>query len=174
MRTFLFAAFLCLALNVNGLAEQPADARSPAQEDLKAQIARTRQDLQQTLDSLSNQLRQNMRGFQKGRERLPADFEARINAMAEDLKNTIRTDELTRAITTIYRKHFSKEDLRAITDLHSNAAREKILRDMPAIAEETKQSVAPILRRQMVEMNQELRKDMSELRKQLQTKPDQK
>jgi hypothetical protein len=168
MRPFVLAATLCLALAVNGLA-QGTSADSPAtKEDVEKylQAVHSHDMMQQMLDAMSKPMQQMVHDqFMKDKDRLPPDFETRMNKMISDQFKDMPFDEMTQAMVPAYQKHFTRGDMDALVAFYSSATGQKLLREMPAITAEAMQSMMPIMRQHMEAVNQRVQQDLADMLK---------
>ena len=102
MKNFLICTTICCALIDAGRAQQnPADA-PPTQADVEKymQVMHSREMIDQMLDSMSKPMHQMVHEtYVKDQDKLPADFETRINRMMDDmLRNSCALIAKTTAI----------------------------------------------------------------------------
>lgn len=84
---------------------------------------------------------------QKDRDKLPADCEARLNKVLDDIVNQMPMDEMLQAMVPIYAKYFTKADIEAMIAFYSAPTGQKVLREMPAILADSMQAAMPIMRK---------------------------
>ena len=172
MKPFLLAATLCLAFSLNGLA-QATSADSPAtKEDVEKylQAVHSSDMMQKMLDAMSKPMQQMVHDqFLKNKDRLPPDFEARMNTIINDQFKDMPFDQMIEAMVPAYQKHFTKGDMDALVVFYSSPTGQKLLREMPAITAESMQSMMPIMRQHMDAVNQRIQQDLAEMLKKSQT-----
>ena len=103
--------------------------------------------------------------FAKQQDRLPADFEARMDKMLDDMMKNMPFDEMIQSMVPTYQKHFTKGDMDALITFYSSPTGQKILREMPAVTSEAMATMMPIMRKQMEAMNQRIERETAEMLK---------
>jgi uncharacterized protein len=104
--------------------------------------------------------------FAKDKDKLPADFETRLNQMLDDMWKDMPFDEMMQAMIPSYQKHFTKGDIDGLVAFYSSPTGQKILREMPAIMSEAMQAMMPIMRKQIKGMQERIQQQMAEMLKQ--------
>jgi hypothetical protein len=166
MKRILIALILCLALGGSFVAQQRgADSPATAEDVQKyLDVMHSRDMMQQMVDAMSKPMHQMVHDqFEKDRDKLPPDFEVRMNRMMEDMFKGMPFDEMLQAMVPVYQKHFTKGELEALVAFYSSPTGQKVLREMPAILAESMQSMMPIMSKQMDAMNQRLQKEIAEM-----------
>ena len=174
MRTFLLAALLCFAVSVNGVAQTPAGTTPASKEDVEKyqQVSHARENMQNMVDAMMRPIHQTIHDqYQKNQAKLPADFEARMNQLMEDYMKAMPFDEMLDAMVPVYQKHFSKEDIGALTAFYSTKIGQDILHEMPAVAAESVQSMTPLIRQQMEGAQKRLQQSVEEMMKEPPSQP---
>ncbi len=64
----------------------------------------------------------------KNKDKLPLDFEARMNKQMDDRMKNMPFDEMLDAMVPSYQKHFTKGDMEALVTFYSSATGQKVLR----------------------------------------------
>jgi len=171
MKRFLILVTLSLTFSL-GARAQAADPDSPA----------TREDVQKYLDAMhSDQMMRQMMDAMAGpmhkmvheqylrdQDKLPSDFEERMNKLMDNLLKGMPFDEMMQAMMPTYEKHFTKGELQALTQFYSTPIGQKILREMPAIMSEAMEAMTPIMMRSMDQMKQDLEQQVAEMLKESQ------
>src|SRR5205807_10082035 len=85
--------------------------------------------------------------FVKDKDKLPADFEPRMNAMMDDMMKEMPLDEMMDTTVPTYQKHFTKGDIEALVAFYSTPTGQKVLRELPSIMAEAMESMTPIIRK---------------------------
>jgi uncharacterized protein len=161
MKRFVIAATLCLAFSGSVLAQQTADS-PPSKEDVDRyfQVIHSQETLKQTLNAVSKSMHQMVHDlYMKDQDKLPPDFETRMNKMMDDMWNGMPLDEMLQAMKPAYQKHFTKGDLDALLAFYSSPTGQKVLRELPAITGEAMESMMPIMQRYMETMRQRLQQE---------------
>jgi hypothetical protein len=104
--------------------------------------------------------------YLKNKEKLPPDFEARMNQREDDLLKGIPFDEMMQAMVPTYQKHFTKSELNALTVFYGSPTGQKILREMPSVMSEGMESMMPIMRRNIERITQRVHQETAEMLKQ--------
>lgn len=154
MRSLLLAA-ACLVLAASCLA-QTADTDQATNDDVQKYFAITRSHdmMQKTLAAMTKPLHQLAHEqCQKDKDRLPADCEARVDKLLEDMFNQMPMDEMLQAMVPAYAKHFTKGDIDALIAFYSGPTGQKVLREMPAIVADSMQAAMPIMRKAIEKMH---------------------
>jgi hypothetical protein len=177
MKRFLLAATLCLALSCNGLAQQAAADPPATKEDVERYLQATHSHdmMKKMIEAMSKPMHQMVHDqFIKDKDKLPADFEARMNKRMDDMMKDMPFDEIMQAMVPVYQKHFTKGDIDALVAFYSSPTGQKMLREMPAIAAEAMQTAMPMMNKYMQSVQQRIQQEVAELRKESPKKPDQK
>jgi hypothetical protein len=177
MKRFLLAATLCLVFCCNGLAQQTAADAPATKQDVERylQAIHYQDTMKQMREAMAKPLHQMIHDqFLKDKDKLPADFEVRMNKHMDEMMRDMPFDEMMQAMIPIYQKHFTKGDIDALVVFYSSPTGQKIWRELPAVMGEGMQVMMPILSRQMETMRQRVQQEVAELRKESPKKPDQK
>jgi uncharacterized protein len=94
--------------------------------------------------------------YVKHQDELPAGYEAKMNAMMDDMFNKMPMDEMMQAMVPAYQKHFTKGDIDNLVAFYSTPTGEKVLRELPAIMSESMQDMMPIMSKYMDTVRQTL------------------
>jgi uncharacterized protein len=167
---FLCAVILCLVFTFNGLAQDDAPA---TKEDVEKylQVMHSHDMMQNMLDAMSKPMQQMIHDrYLKDKDKLPPDFESRMNKMTSDMLKGVPFDQMMDAMVPTYQKHFTRGDINALLVFYSSPVGQKLLRELPAITAESMQSMLPILRQHMDEVNQRIQQDVADMIKETQTK----
>jgi hypothetical protein len=112
--------------------------------------------------------------YLKDKDKLPPDFEQRMSKMTDDLLKSFPWDEMLDAMVPVYQKHLTKGDVTALVAFYSTATGQKILRDMPAMMQESMETVMPLMRKQMDAIGERVQQEVAQLLKDSKTPPKQK
>jgi hypothetical protein len=96
---------------------------------------------------------------------LPADSEARLNKMMDDMVKDLPIDELLQAMVPVYQKHFTKEDVDALTTFYSTPSGQRILKEMPVVTAESMQASMGIIQKMMAKVQERMQSEIAELQK---------
>jgi hypothetical protein len=103
--------------------------------------------------------------YLKDKDKLPADFEAKMNKETDDLVKNMPFEEMFQAMVPTYQKHFTKGDMQVFVNFYTSPAGQKLLRELPAITGEAMTAMMPIMRQHMDKVNQRLQQDSDEMLK---------
>ena len=172
MKRLLIAASLCLAFCLTGFAQQNDD--TPAtKEDIQRymEVMHSHELMQQMADSMSKQMREMFhQQFLKDKDKLPPDFEDRMNKLMVDMFRDMPWDEMMQAMIPAYQKHLTRGDVDRLIAFYSSPTGQKLLREMPAMMADAMQSMMPILQNYMDKVQQRARVETVQLMKQPQKK----
>jgi hypothetical protein len=169
MKRALIAISLFLAFGCYGLAQQ-TDADAPAtKEDVQKylDVMHSHDLMTQMVDAMSKPMHKMVHeDYLKNKNKLPPDFEARMNRMMDDMLKDMPFDEMMQAMVPTYQKHFTKGELNALAAFYGSPTGQKILREMPSIMAEGMESMMPIMRRNMERITQRMHQETAEMLKQ--------
>lgn len=169
MKRVLIAVSLFLAFSWNGLAQQ-TDAEAPAtKEDVQRylDVAHSHDLMIQMVEAMSKPLHKMVHeDYLKNKDKLPPDFEARMNQLEDDLLKGIPFDEMMQAMVPTYQRHFTKSELNALTVFYGSPTGQKILREMPSVMAEGMESMMPIMRRNIERITERVHQETAEMLKQ--------
>jgi len=176
MKRLLAFFLLCLAVSVGGRARQTtasqttapqASADAPAsKEDVEAFLAVMHyKDVAANMTAaMAKPLQQMMHEqYLKNKEKLPPDFEARMNKQMDDMMKNMPFDEMMEAMVPSYQKHFTKGDMDALMAFYSSPTGQKILKEMPAITAEAMQNMMPIVQKYTNNVQQQLQQQVAQM-----------
>jgi hypothetical protein len=97
----------------------------------------------------------------KDKDKLPADFEVRMNKMMDEMFKSFPWDEMLDAMVPVYQKHFTKGDVDALVAFYSTATGQKLIKEMPAITAEAMQEMMPLMRKSMDQMTRRMQEEIA-------------
>src|SRR5713101_8605610 len=171
MKNILITATLCLALCAAGLAQQnttnvtnPADAPATAEDIQKyLDVMHSHDMMKQMTEAMLQPMHKMLHEeYLKDKDKLPPDFEARMNKMMDETMQDMPWDDIMQAMVPVYQKHFTKGDVDALTAFYGTPTGQKILRELPAITAEEMQSMMPLLRKQIEAMNERVQQEVAQ------------
>jgi hypothetical protein len=177
MKRFFVIAALCLVFVQTGSAQQSAADAPATKEDVEKylKVMHSREMIAQMLEAMSKPMHQMIHEqYMKDKDRLPADFEARMNKMMDDTMKAFPWDEMLESMVPVYQKHLTKGDIDAIVAFYSAPTGQKLLREMPAMMAEAMESMTPILRKQMDAMTERMQEEVAQMLKESGAKPGEK
>ena len=168
MKHFLVSALLCLSFACSGLAQDTAANAPATKEDVEKyfQLVHSQDMLQKMLDAMAKPMHQMTHDrYLKDKDKLPADFEAKMNKLTDDMLKDMPFDEMMQAMVPAYQKHFTKGDMGALVAFYSSPTGQKLLQEMPAIMGEAMTAMMPIMRQHMDAMSRRLQQETDEMLK---------
>ncbi len=174
MKRFLLAVAICLAIGSNAFAQSGDPSAQASKEDIQKYLdtMHSHDSMQNMLAAMAKPMHQMIHDqFVKDQDKLPPDFEARMNKMLDDQLKDLPIDELMQAMVPTYQKHFTKGDIDALVAFYSTPTGQKLLKEMPAIMAESMQVIMPIMRKHMDAMNQRMQQEVAQMLKNSQKKP---
>lgn len=152
MRKLTLALILGLVCTTTGWAQQSAADAPATKEDIQRYLdaMHSREMMANMVTSLSKPMHDMIHDqFEKDKDRLPADFEAQMDKMLDDSLKTFPWDEMLDAMIPVYQKHFTKGDVNALVAFYDSPTGKKMIRDLPAIMQESMRAMMPIMQKQM-------------------------
>jgi uncharacterized protein len=176
VKRFALATIVLLCAASIGFAQQdPAD--SPAtKEDVQKylEIMHSREMMTKMVDAMAKPMHQMMHDqYEKDKDKLPADFEARMNKVMDDYLKSFPWDEILQSLVPVYQKRFTNGDVDHLVAFYSTPTGQKLIREMPAITAEAMQVMMPILRDRIDVMTRDVQQQVAEMIKQSEAKPGQ-
>jgi hypothetical protein len=164
--SFLFA--------MSGSAQQsPSDAPATKEDVQKyLEVMHSREMIAQTLEAMSKPMHQMMHErYLKDKDKLPADFEARMNKVLDDTMKEFPWDEFLQSMVPVYQKHFTKGDIDTVVAFYSTPTGQKLLREMPAMMAEMMQTMMPLLHKHVDAMTERIQEQVAQMIKESGVKP---
>lgn len=176
MKSFLVATILCINLCGYSLAQQVATQAPATKEDVEKylELVHSHDMIKKMTEAMSKPMHQMVHDeYVKDKDKLPADFEARMNKMMDDMLGGMDWDQMIQAMVPVYQKHFAKADLDALIVFYSSPTGQKVLQEMPEIMADTMAAVMPILRKHIEDVQEGVQQQIAEMLKESQKRPDQ-
>jgi hypothetical protein len=147
MKKVLNALALCLVLCAPGLAQNAADQpATKADVDRYLDAVHSHEMMDQMVVAMSKPIQKMLHEqYEKNKDKLPADFEARTSKEMEDMLKDIPWEDMLQAMVPAYQKHFTKGDMDALTAFYSSPAGQKVLREMPGLMADSMEIMMPII-----------------------------
>jgi hypothetical protein len=176
MKRFVLATIVLLCSSAVSFAQQdPAD--SPAtKEDVQRylEVMHSREMMSKIIEAMTKPMHQMMHEqYEKDKDKLPADFETRMNKLMDDTMKSFPWDEMLDSMVPVYQKHFTKGDIDHLVAFYSTPTGQKVMRELPAITAESMQSIMPIMKQKIEAMTREMQQQVAEMIKQSEAKPGQ-
>lgn len=166
MKRILLAGALCLSMGMISFAQQNAADAPATKEDIQKylEVTRSREMMKQMVDAMIKPMHQmTHEQYLKDRDKLPPDFEERVNKMIDDSLKTFPWDEILQAMVPVYQKHFTRGDVNAMVAFYGTPTGQKILREMPTIMGEAMQSMMPLMQKQMEAMQERVQQQIAQM-----------
>ena len=166
MRRALLAGMLCALLAPVCIAQQ-TDADKPAtKEDVERylEVMHSREMMTKMIDAMAAPMHQMLHGqYLKDKEKLPPDFEARMNKLIDDYAKDLPFDEMLHAMIPAYQKHLTKGDIDALVTFYSSPTGQKLIREMPAMTSEAMQAVMPLLQQRVAALTERMQHEVQQM-----------
>lgn len=173
MKRTIMTVLLCLGMCGYAAAQQnPADAPA-TKEDLQRylQIMHSREMMTKMADAMTKPMHQMIHEqYLKDKDKLPADFESRMNKRLDENFKNIPWDEILDAMVPVYQKHLNKGDVDALVAFYSTPTGQKLIKEMPQIFAESMQDMMPIMRKHVDALNQRVQEEMAAMVKEADNK----
>lgn len=176
MKRIFVAVVFCLSLACNGFAQDSSAGAPATKEDVQRYLDAIHSSdmVRKMIDAMAAPLHQSMHEqFLKDKDKLPPDFEARMDNLIDDLLKGMPFDEMLQAEIPVYQKHLTKGDIDALVAFYNSPTGQKMTREMPAIMAESMQAILPVMRQQLDQVNQRVQQEVADMLKQMQKKPNQ-
>jgi hypothetical protein len=173
MKRFLFVAVLCFIIGCRGMAQSAADAPA-SKEDVERylQAMHSHEMMKQMVVAMAQPMHQMVHDqFIKDKDRLPPDFEARMNKMMDEMMKEMPMDDMLDAMVPTYQKHFTKGDIDALIAFYSGPTGQKVLRELPSVMAEAMQAMSPIMRKSVDHMTERMQQEVAQMLKDSPKKP---
>jgi len=147
MKRLLIAVSLSLAFCLTAFAQ--GDDTPASKEDVQRYLeaVHSHDMMQKMVDAMAKPMHQMVHEqFLKDKDKLPADFEERMNKLMDDMFRDMPWDDMMQAMVPSYQKHLSKGNINDLVAFYSSPTGQKLQREMPAMMAEAMQSMMPILR----------------------------
>jgi len=149
-------------------AQQSAQEAPASKEDVQRYLdaIHSHDMMKEMIDAMSKPLHQLIHEqYVKDKDKLPADFETRMNQIMDDMWKDMPFDEMMQAMVPSYQKHFTKGDMDGLVAFYSSPTGQKVLREMPTIMSEAMQSMMPIMQKQIEAMQERVQQQTAKMMK---------
>ena len=166
MKRVLLATILCLSTSVVCAAQQTAADTPATKEDIQKyfEVMHSREMTTKIIDAMLKPMHQMIHEeYLKDKDKLPPDFESRMNKQMDDFMTSFPFDELFKASVPVYQKHFSKGDIDTFIAFYSTPSGQKLLQEMPAIAAESMQVMMPIMQKHVDSMKDRMQQQVAQM-----------
>ena len=168
MKRCLIAGALCLSLLRVCAAQQSAADTPATKEDIERylQVMHSKEMMSKMIDAMAKPMHQMIHEqYLKDKDRLPADFEARVNKVMDEYMKSLPFDQMLDAMVPVYQKHFTKGDVDTLVAFYSTPTGQKLVRELPEITAEAMQNAMPLLRKSMDTMTQRMQDEVMAMEK---------
>jgi uncharacterized protein len=175
IKKLLCAAVLCMCLSGSGVAQQNAADAPASKEDVERylQVMHSREMVNKIVDAMSKPMHDMIhQQYLKNQDKLPPDFEARMNKRADEMLKSFPWNDLIDSMVPVYQKHFTKGDIDALVTFYGTTTGQKVLRELPAITAESMQQMMPMLQKSIENTQKYLQEDIAAMVKASQLKSD--
>jgi uncharacterized protein len=174
MKRFMIVMAACLAFAGAGTAQQAAADAPATKEDIQKylEVMHSRDMMAKMVEAMSKPMHQMMHEeYLKDKDKLPPDFEARMNKIMDDYMKDSPFDEMLQAMVPAYQKHLTKGDVDNLVTFYASPTGQKLIRELPAISAEAMQAVLPLIRQRMDAVSQRVQEQMAQMVKESKNKP---
>ena len=173
MKRLWLTSSLFLIFPMVGAAHQSASDSPATKEDVEKylEVTHARTMMKQIMDVMTKQAHQMVHDqISKDFDKLPPDFETRMNKMTDDTLKTFPVDEMLDAMIPVYQKHWTKGDVDAMVAFYSTPTGQKILRELPTTMAEAMQAMQSIMQKRMNGMMERVQQQVAQMVKESKTK----
>jgi len=164
----LLIALACFALTLPVLAQ---NADEPASRDDVILFLRTMQShdmMRRTVEAMLKPMHQMYHEqFVKEKDKLPADFESRMNKMMDQMIREMPFDEMMQAMIPAYQRHFTHGDIEALNAFYSSPVGQKFLQESPAVTGEAMQAMVPIMTKYTDQWQARMKQEIEEMQNEI-------
>ena len=174
MKRFLIALLLCLSLSGFSAAQQSGADTPATKEDIQRYMLamHSREMMAKMVDTMAKPMHDMVhQQYLKDKDKLPADFETRMNKSMDDMFKSFPWDEILDSMVPIYQKHFTKGDVDALVAFYSTPTGQKMINEMPAITAEAIRAMMPLIQKSIDGMNKHLQDEIAGMVKDSEAKP---
>ena len=167
MKRFLLAALLSVAL-ASTLHAQSQDApASRADIERYLQIMKSHDMMNRTMKAMIQPMHDMIhQQFEKNQDKLPPDFESRMDNMMDQMLLEFPYDKMMDAMIPVYQKHFTKGDVDSLVAFYSTPTGQKLVRELPEITAESMTAAMPLMQKHMEKVTREFQDQLAaELKK---------
>ena len=167
MKRTALAAILCMVFTAAAYPQQtPTDAPASKEDVVRfMDVMHSRDMMLNMMNLMAKQTSQMVHQQVSKQTDLPPDAEERINKMTQDMFKNFPVDDLIQAMIPVYQKHFTKGDIDAFVAFYSTPAGQKLLKEMPAITQESMQASMGVAQKMVANMQQQIQDDINQIRK---------
>lgn len=168
MKRSALALVICLVFACASYAQQDPKDQPASKEDIQRymDVMHSREMTMGILQAMKPGMHKMVSEQMKNQPNLPPDFQARMDAMMDDMIDSLPIDELLQAMAPVYQKHFTKGDVDALVAFYSSPTGQKLLKELPAITGEAMQASTGIIQKMVANMQQRVQEQIAQVQKQ--------
>jgi hypothetical protein len=173
MKRIAVLIILILGLAGDCRAQQTSADAPASKEDIQKylEVMHSKDMMAQMAGAMSKPMHQMIHEqYLKNQDKLPPDFEKRLNKVMDDFMATVPWDQMLDNMVPVYQKHLTKGDVDALTAFYSTPTGQKILKELPQITAEAMQNIMPLMQKSMESMNQRLQQETDAMLKESENK----
>jgi len=170
MKRCLLTVSVCFFLTFSALAQFAAD-QPASREDIQKylEVMHIHDMMHQVVDAMAKPMQKMLHEqYLKDKDKLPVDFEARMNRDMNDYLSSMPWDRIIDATIPVYQKHLTKGDVNSLVAFYSSPTGQKMLHEMPAMMSDSMEAVMPIMRERMNVLQQKMQDEVAEMMKESQ------
>lgn len=163
MKRFLMMV-VCLTLSAR-VFSQSADQPAPREDVVRLlQTMKSHDMMEKTMQAVLTPMKQmTHEQWTKDKDRLPADFESRMDKMMADMMKNMPIEEMTEAMIPVYQKHFTHSDIEALIAFYSSPVGQKFLEETPKVTGEAMQTMMPIINNYSQKWQERIQKEVEDM-----------
>jgi uncharacterized protein len=165
MKRLLIVIGLCFAFCLTTFAQQGNDAPA-TKEDVQRylDVMHSNEMMRQMLDAMAKPMHQMVHEqYAKDKDKLPPDFEERMNKVMDSMFHDMPFDEMMQAMIPAYQKHLTKGNINDLVVFYSSPTGQKLLRELPSMTADAMQSMMPIMRDYMEKVQDRVQQETAQL-----------
>jgi uncharacterized protein len=166
MKRIFLALTASLVFALTGVAQQSLADAPATKEDVQRylDVMHSREMMTKMVDAMSKPMHQMMHEqYLKDKDKLPADFEQKMNKIMDDYMKNLPIEEMLQAMVPAYQKHFTKGDIDGLVAFYSSPTGQKVIQELPAITAEAMQSMMPLMRKQIDAMTARVQLEVAQM-----------
>jgi uncharacterized protein len=174
LKRIFLALTACLVFALTGVAQQSAADVPATKDDVQRylDVMHSREMITKMMDAMSKPMHQmTHEQYLKDKDKLPADFEEKMNRIMDDYMKNLPIEEMLQAMIPAYQKHLTKGDVDGLVAFYSSPTGQKVIQELPAITAEAMQSMIPLMRKQIDVMTGRMQEQIAQMKKQSGVKP---
>ncbi len=161
MRITSIAAII-VSISLCCFAQNSADDTPATKADIERyfQVAKSHDMMKKVMANMAQNMHQIFHDqYLRHKDKLPADYETKINSMMDGMFADMPMDDMLKATIPAYQKHFTKGDVDNLVAFYQSPTGDKLLRELPEIMAEAMQEMMPIMTKYMTTVEEKLQKE---------------